>query len=224
MKFKIFFIQLCASAVMLLPSLSQAQCPDHRPTTSMIYKVQKTEYVRTLNVTDLADLHTNNGANTVLGLAGGEVGIRFQATFKAEPVGNNVYCLNLKKINAEFYAEPKVHIAKNFRRGTCEYHAVLKHENEHVEILKQAHKEYLPKYRQHLRNISRDVKVLQPLTLDQVTAEKQKLIQKIGTDLTAYLSIIMDDVAQRQSDFDTEEEYQRIHDRCDRWEKRLSSK
>lgn len=198
------------------------ECPPHRPSTSLDYKVEKTQYLRNLSTDQLSLMHIASGPNTVLGLAGGQVGTEFEATFEVEDIGNNMYCLNLKKIDAVLFAKPQVHIAKNIRRGTCEYNAVLKHEDKHVETLKRAHKEYLPHYRKHLRMTSIKVPILPPMKLAEANLKKMVLIQHIKQDLSEYLNEIMKDVAERQAKVDSAREYQKVWDRCRKWEKRIA--
>ncbi len=223
MKNNYAFIFLTLSLIVLhiAPSFAK-ECKPHRPSTRLDYNVEKTEYLRMLDANQLTMLHSATRSNKVLGLAGGEVGMRFEATFEAKEVTNKLYCLNVKKINATLYAKPQVHIAKNFRRGTCEYNAVLKHENKHVDVLKRAHKEYLPQFRKHLRVTSKKIPVLPPMSLAQANQRKHQLIAEIRADLQAYLNEITEEVDKRQKKVDTEEEYQRVHDRCRRWEKRLN--
>ncbi len=201
---------------------AQGICKPHRPSTSLANKIESTKYVRSLNTEELTRLHSRAGNNLVMGLAGGEVGTRFQAYFDVKPISGNLYCLNLERIKATLYAKPKVHIAKNFRRGTCEYNAVLRHEEKHVAALKRTHSQYLPGYRKHLRLTSMKVPVLPPMTLAEANEKKNILIKRIGEDLRSYLEIIMKDVADRQAEIDSSEEYQSVWNKCDRWEKRLN--
>lgn len=201
---------------------ARLECPKHRPSTNLDYKVEPTQYLRNLNAAQLSMMHLGSGPNTVLGLAGGEVGTKFEAVFEVEETKKNLYCLNLKRIDATLFAKPQVHIAKNFKRGTCEYNAVLKHEEKHVTTLKRAHKEYLPFYRKHLRMTSKKVPVLPPMTLAEANQKKYILIAQIKKDLQSYLDEIMKDVTERQRRVDSEREYKRVWDRCKKWEKRLN--
>lgn len=213
---------LSIACFLILSPLAHAECRPHRPSTSLKYEVEPTQYLRTLNAQQLTSFHSGQGPNTVLGLAGGEVGTSFEAFFEVKEVKNNLYCLNLEKIKAVLFAKPQVHIAKNFRRGTCEYNAVLKHENKHVDTLKRAHKEYLPFYRKHLRVTSKKVPVLPPMKLAEANQKKYMLVAQIKKDLQGYLDTIMKDVAKRQAKVDSTKEYERVWRRCGKWEKRLA--
>ena len=197
-------------------------CPSHTPQTSLHYNIRTVEYVRDISSKELKSQHfLGDNAGSILGLAGGEVGLKFEMKFEATHVQDKFYCLRVKQIDAQFYAKPKIYIASNFSRGSCEYNKTLRHEGEHVTILRRAHKEYTPKYRNHLRKISKDIPVLEPVKLIDVNTQKDALLRYIDTNLSEYLNQITQDVALRQKKIDTTEEYERVYSKCKRWEKKL---
>ena len=200
-----------------------SQCKKHRPATSVRYVIKPIEYIRSIPSKDLTAYHYGGhiSTNKVLGLAGGEVGTNFTAKFKIKALTNGLYCINVKEINANFYANPQIHIASNFKRGSCEYNNVLKHEHEHVTILKRVHKEYLPLYREYVQEISRDIPVLKPMTLSETYAQKEYFIRYINDKLGVYVKHITDDVAERQKEIDTPENYREEQEKCKRWEEKL---
>ncbi len=200
-----------------------ARCPSQKPLAIIQYSVSPTEYIKKNNADHLTNMHTGgHGAGQVLGLAGGDVGTSFKATFDLKQVKKDLYCLNVKKIKATFFAHPKVYIASNFKRGTCEYGNVLKHEEKHVKTLKKTHREYMPKFKQHLSSAARKLPVLEPMTLSEANENKDVYVKKISEDLSSYMQIIMMEVAQRQKEVDSKEEYQRVMKRCSKWDKRLA--
>lgn len=198
------------------------QCPPINPIINLSSSVATTQYERNIEAEKLNDMHGSLPEdNSVLGLAGGEVGTKFDVLFDAEPVGDNLYCLNFKKITAVFYAQPKIYLASNFKRGTCEYTAILQHENKHVEVLKKAQREYMPEYRTFISGVIEKLPVLEPIRLQDANAKKQLYINQIGQELAGFMENAMIDVAQRQRAIDTQEEYESVWRRCDRWAKKL---
>ena len=200
-----------------------ALCSPHEADTSLYYKIHTVEYVRNISSEDLKNNHfrgTTNGS--VLGLAGGEVGLKFEVKFNASPYHGKKYCLEVTDIDANFYAKPKIYIANNFARGSCEYNRTLRHEQQHVKILTRAHKEYTPLYRRYLREVARDIPILEPFRIEDVHIQKQRLLQHINNELSAYMNEITADVDQRQKAIDTPEEYERVYSKCKRWEKKLN--
>lgn len=168
-------------------------------------------------------MHSGGTGSRTLGVAGGNVGVKFVTHFKPIPQrGSKLYCLQVKKIEATFYAQPVVQIAKNFKRGTCEYHKVLTHENEHVDTLKKAHRYHLPFFRKHLRVTSKDLPTLEPVSIQGMKEQKQLVVDTINADLSEFMQEIERDVAERQARLDTAKEYQKVWSRCNNWEKHLS--
>ena len=200
-----------------------AKCPSQKPFAQIKYSVSPTEYIKTSNADHLTRMHTGGvGIDKVLGLAGGEVGTSFKAAFEVKQRKSGLYCLNVKKIKATFFARPKVYIASNFKRGTCEYANVLRHEEKHVKTLVRTHKEYMPKFKLHLRSTARDLPVLPEMALSEANEKKQIFVDQISRDLASYMQEIMEEVAIRQKEVDSQEEYERVLRRCKKWEKRLS--
>jgi len=158
----------------------------------------------------------------IMGLAGGEIEMRFNATFEAVPYNDqpNHYCLNVKTVRATINSKPKVYIAKNFSRGTCEYAATLKHELKHVKVLKRAHKEALPAFRKHLNESTKSLPVLAPMRISNVNEGKQNLISHLKNELQSYIKLIEQDVELRQREIDSQEEYDQVWQRCDKWNRK----
>lgn len=198
-------------------------CPQHTPRVFLTYDVDPVEYVRTISSKVLTEQSflTHAESSPIIGLAGGDVGTRFDVRFKAIAVDKDLYCMTFKSINVVLYSKPKVAIASDFIRGSCEYSHILHHELKHVKILERAHKEYLDDYRGYVKRVSRNLPVLQPVRLVGVNRQKIFFIRQIENQLMRYVDIMMKDIAIRQRAIDTEEEYKRVHSKCDRWEQKL---
>lgn len=182
--------------------------------------MKPTQYVRDVSAKELTDAH-EYGASITLGHAGGRSGIRMSIEYEAVQLHASLYCLQVKKIKAQFYAEPTIYIANNFRRGSCEYNSVLKHEHEHVKILRRAHKSYISKYRTHLRKIAQKIPYFPPVKITEMQGYKDIAARHIDNGLSEYMAHIRDYVAERQQELDTPEEYRRVNERCKRWDKKL---
>ncbi len=182
----------------------------------------ETKYIRDFSYKILTALHSGGTGSRTLGVAGGNVGVKFVTQFKpVKQRGSKLYCLQVKKIDATFYANPVVQIAKNFKRGTCEYHKVLTHENQHVETLKKAHKEYMPFFKKHLRVTSKKLSKLPPVSIQGMAEQQQQIVSEINAHLSEFMNTIGEDAAKRQARLDTAREYQKVWSRCRNWEKHL---
>lgn len=211
--------------LVLISSTVYAECPFHKPITTVNFETKSVEYIREHDASELTNMHSRGQftGTRVLGLTGGDVGVSFTAKFQASPYTDleNHYCLTVKSVNATFSALPKIYIAENFRRGTCEYAKVLAHELKHVKILKKAHTESLHEYRKYLNLTASQIPVLPPMLLSDVNLRKQQLVTYIRDDLHGYLQDVERDIEIRQKELDSKEEYERIWDKCEKWDKRL---
>lgn len=218
-----FGIFICA--IVLISGAAYAECPLHKPITTVNFETNPVEYIREHDASELSYMHSGEhyAGLHVLGLTGGGISVRFSASFQALPYADleNHYCLNVKSVNATFSASPKIYIAKNFSRGTCEYAKVLEHELEHVKILKNAHTEFLQEYRNYLYLAASQIPVLTPMLLSDINLYKQQLITYISNDLNGYLQETEREIEIRQEALDSNEEYRRVLEKCEKWDKRL---
>lgn len=198
-----------------------ARCKSQQPRSFVTYETEKTEYIITKDVNSLTTMHGKIGPRHVLGLAGGEVGAKLTADFELKRETDGRYCLYIDKVNTVFYAKPKVYIASNFKKGTCEYSQVLKHEEKHVKTLKRAHKDYMSRFRSHMRWSLRDLPVFEPMSVDEANEKRGEYMQMISNNLTSFIEKINEDVAERQRKVDSKEEYARVLKNCSRWDDRL---
>ena len=196
------------------------ECDSRAPQTRVNYSIDRVEYIRNIDSKTLTQIHEGN-VSRVTGMAGGAVGTRIKIEFEGKPVKNLLYCLHIKNINLNFYAEPKIYIASNFKRGSCEYNAILRHEEKHISTLKNTHKEYLSDYRSFIRREAKDTPNFPPMKLIEMDNAKAKMSLFIQERVEEYMQIVTEEVAARQHEIDSAEEYQKITDRCHRWEEKL---
>ncbi len=216
------FLSLLYLCVILSYDAQAGGCVRNTPKTYLYSDITQIEYVRTHHAQDLTELHQSD--STVLGLAGGPVGTKFEVIFEATPYQDKLYCLNVKKVEATFFANPTVYIARNFGRGSCEYNAVLRHELKHVNELKKTFHEYTPHYQRHLYQVAQDLPEIAPVTLDNINIIKQEIVENIESNMSKFQSDIMFELAKRQQEVDSQREYQRVQNVCHRWDKKLDGK
>lgn len=184
--------------------------------------MKPTEYIRNISARDLTDSHRgDNEASIILGHAGGSVRTSFTMEYEFIPLRARLYCFRVKKIRARFVAEPVIHIASNFKRGSCEYSRVLRHENEHVKILRKVHKGHVAGYKADLREVARKIPNFPPMKITAIEQYKTEAAEYIDEAMSEYMEYITMDVLARQKAFDTPEEYQRMNKQCKRWGKKL---
>ncbi len=199
-------------------------CERFSPKISIHSAVSSVTYDRGRNSAELTNMHESyrHGSLSVLGLTGGGIETDVSAEMKAIAIGGNLYCLEATHIQSKFHAVPKIYIASNFKRGSCEYGSVLRHEEKHVKVLKQMHKQYVPIYRRALYNAVKALPEYKPFQLQDLETAKSQLIADLSVGMQEPIQKMLSDVAKRQQAIDTQEEYRAVLSRCKKWDKKLN--
>ncbi|MEZ5814766.1 MAG: hypothetical protein R3E13_08660 [Alphaproteobacteria bacterium] len=226
-----YTIPIVLTGVFLLISPAQAglQCKASKPEISVKTATTNTKYIRTKSSADLGNMHGGGAKgsgkrSSVGGLGGGEIGFKTESRFEVMQEGNQA-CVRLKSVEVTFYAKPEIHIASNFHRGTCEYNAVLGHENTHIRILRKFVREYSPKVKQHLtRMVAKNDFSVGPVHKFQISKAQDTIQKKFMEKIEQYNNKIMPVLAKRQQAHDSAAEYARVASKCKKWDKKLGLK
>lgn len=199
------------------------ECPDPAPEVTLKRIVTKTKLYRTKDIHMLTDMHAADGAVIlegmhVNGLGGGRIGLEGLASFSIMQRGAQA-CIWLKSLDAKFFAMPRIHIARNFRKNTCEFDAVLEHEKIHIRVLKDFHEEYAPHFKRELNDIVAALPPQGPMNADHIDAAQEEMNRYINQRIKAYNDRIMQILSERQDAVDTPEEYARVNAQCRDWHK-----
>ncbi|HBR67837.1 MAG TPA: hypothetical protein DEA55_00480 [Rhodospirillaceae bacterium] len=189
--------------------------PEEAPVVKLRSAIADTKFVRSNSIRDLTKVHGSpqQKSKKVLGTGGGAMSIKANLRFRTATQGRKS-CVSLKEIKAEYVSYPEIHIASNFRKGSCAYNAVLEHEEKHIAILKEFHNEYSQKLKADMENLAMQINVTGPVAAKDV----QKVQDEASADLyrwidsfTRQASLILE---QRQAKIDTEEEYKKMSSLC----------
>lgn len=208
------------------PGFSLAgDCPRPKPKVSYQSEIKATEYIRSESVSTLTDWQKGHSimAKPVLGVGGGAVGTKLRVRYRAAelPDGRGEVCVLPVEVHATFYAEPQIHIASNYARGTCEYGEILAHEQKHIKVLQKFHREYRTEYDDVLRDVVGALPAPEAVPMSEATVKKEEITDSIMQGMSAYTSDIMKILSARQQKIDTLQEYRRVMSKCDNWEKKL---
>lgn len=197
-------------------------CDASKPLGSVRALTMKTSYVRTKSAFNLTTMHGAGGRSITLGLGGGEIGYETKAKFKIAEQ-NGQACVSVHQVRVEFYAKPQIHIASNFERGTCEYNAVLGHEQKHIRTLRRFHKEYAQKLKAKMPQILSRVRPSGKIPASQVEQAQEKILSEISAQVEDFLNKSVKVLGRRQKDIDNPREYKAVAAMCKNWDKKLTS-
>lgn len=127
-------------------------------------------------------------------------------------------CASLAEVEATWLQTPTtVDVASQYRPGSCEYSAVLEHENEHVRLNRRAYDLYAPRIEARLRELAASIKPV------STTEPPQRVAERIGAQLTAGIKPLTDAATQEMhrsnAAIDTPESYRALAGRCRGWMK-----
>ena len=130
---------------------------------------------------------------------------------------NGGYCVYLKNVKAEFgWKRMEVHVAMEYPTGTCEYNAILDHENQHVSIIKTALSDYAPKVRAELeRQISRQ----KPIFTRRAASAADQAVEDLYGRMRGIVNRFQQAQAARHAAIDSNSNYGAISDLCPNWDR-----
>lgn len=145
-------------------------------------------------------------ANTLYGLAGG-------TTIASR---GDTMCAYLTSVDVNFgWERMDVYIPSEFPEGSCEYRAVLDHENQHVAIIKSALAEFAPRARAQVEAVLAQTK---PLATRNPNRATETALAPVRAKLTALLREFNDIHSARSARIDTPTNYAAVTAMCKNWE------
>jgi hypothetical protein len=174
----------------------------------------------TLNITGIRNLIRSRGTMPAgphveaLGVTFVEPAFGLSAQTQYEPRGRG-YCVYLTRIDANFgFRSIDVYVASEYPPGTCEYNAILDHENQHVAINLRNLKYTAPRVRAELERL---LSVEQPVyAADGQAATKQRL-ESLSRAMDSMLNDFGEALARDNAAIDTTGNYAAINDICHDW-------
>lgn len=199
------------------------ECRSGAPSLDFSTSTARTEYIRVKSSKDLSQMHGDlQPGQSVGGLGGGQLGFQTETRFEIVQTGE-VACLKFKRVIVDFFSKPRIHIASNFSRSSCEYNAVMTHEKKHTTALLKFQREYAPKARAEISRIIESIDpAMGPLRSGDIKKAQTLIQAKLSTALQAYNKKIMAVLAARQEAIDSPEEYASVVARCEKWEQKLA--
>jgi hypothetical protein len=210
-----FALLLCALGLTTLATPSYAGRCEVTP-ARLDYKavLSNTKFNVSTSAEELHRLHGGGGGGKITGLALSPLRYNFKARYNVTPHQNGGYCIALNAIDLAFLAQPVVFISNEFPRGSCEFNAILRHENKHVRVLKTVHAAQSEDFKRQVENAIARLRPEGPLPKDKVKAAQMKMQQTLERLLDQNIKNINALLATEQNKIDSPGEYARLQNEC----------
>ncbi len=150
-----------------------------------------------------------------IGLTVAEFGMRYDTKFyyrKAQMIG---HCVALSEAKVTVgYDDITVYVSSEYPEGTCEYNAVLAHEQEHVQINRELLETYKAKFQEALRRVLRGKKVIFTHRKGEARSayvlELRRQLKRVVAEMVSARNL-------KNGAIDTRDNYQRLLAQCDNW-------
>ena len=191
-------------------------CYAPKPLLGFKATASKTKYNVSASARDLTAYHGGAGGGATLGLAYAPLYYEYKYEYQITQQGENI-CVAVDKMKIYYRARPMVFISSDFPRGSCEFKAVVNHENKHVKTLLKEHKKTAKKFRDHVQDAILQVRPVKVKSELQINAAQEKIDKEIKANLDEYMQKVNDRLAREQIKVDSPTEYDRVHALCEDW-------
>ena len=146
----------------------------------------------------------------------GNVDLRWFINYQVEPFQDR-HCFWVASATVELsYHQLDVNIAAEYGQYSCQYQAILAHENEHVRVAQEILSPYAQQIRAALTTLSIPTRDLPAVaeSPEQARAHVQAVFQQVLLPVRDKMNQL---VRARQAKVDTLENYRRTWQRCRKW-------
>ncbi len=112
------------------------------------------------------------------------------------------------------YKSITVYITSEYAEGTCEFNAILAHEQEHVQINQDLLKVYKAKFQEGLRRVLRSKRVI---FAHRKAEARSAYIREFERQLKRVVAKMVGDRNRKNGAIDTRDNYQKLLAQCDNW-------
>ncbi|MDH5749345.1 MAG: hypothetical protein OEY85_08540 [Rhodospirillales bacterium] len=200
-------------------SSASAECPARKslPQLEISLGYAKPDYNNTLSVQTLKRLSKKKfGRLHPIGLTlttlQHSADLRFQ-TINNSQTGKTCTYLDRVRVRVS-YVNTQVYIARKYKPGSCQFEAVLDHENTHVRIYNDS----LSRAQPNIRNLIRkSLNALKPVETSAPEMARKKIQFQLEKALSASLKNMETTVSAAQKQIDTPSNYAKTEGKCRSW-------
>lgn len=196
------------------------RCPRHQVKTYLKSKKAKTRFQRA----SLKDINSYLDSHSVLAFVNNPLDIQSFYDFEMQDIGNNRACVMLKRVKVNYISRPGIVMPKDFKRKSCAYQIILKHEKRHLQVHYDYYERSVPEYKAFLGRVARRVPLSVPVSSAEEAQEMQNhIIEYFDGELSEHISASIDRMHDLQMRIDSPQEYiftGRKIDRCEKEQER----
>ena len=156
------------------------------------------------------------------GLALVNINSEYELNTQTKTLSNNDRCILPLRLSVYIgFSRPVIYMAKELVPGSCNYNLVLRHEQVHQQINKQALEYFIPIIR---RELSEKVKKIPPAYVGRMDSEDKvsaELTQKFYDAVTPLVNRLRDQILEEQRKLDSRSNYQKESDTCRAFNRKL---
>jgi hypothetical protein len=216
---------ILASHLLLQPvsSGSAAKCPVQQSArVDVHWRSEPVKYDHTQTFDDLGhqgidskNPYGTHVATDVGGLMSGRIQYRSGIEISSlRYPSSNVSCFWIEKVSVDIVIDPLVQIAREHPEGSCDYVAILEHEQKHVTTDRAVVKDHLEDIRTVTGAAVQKVGVVGPKPSPTGDSYKKKMSDYIEAQLKVAMDKMYADRIARQQKIDTRQEYDRVQAQC----------
>jgi hypothetical protein len=127
---------------------------------------------------------------------------------------NGPACVWVKDIDVTITYAPVVHIASEYKQGTCRFESTWQHELKHVNTDIITLRDSAPMIEAATQNAAAALGVIGPIKAEEIKPAQDRIVQQVGQAVKAAFDRTEQTRLQRQQTIDTREEYMRLSKLC----------
>lgn len=150
----------------------------------------------------------------LLGLAFVELHYKFQIGTIVSTIGGR-HCVALKSLSIAFgRAKSEIFVARKYHPGTCEFKAILRHEQEHMDINARIQSKYEAKIQKYLTN---KVPSIQPYYTTSPQNAPRQLASRFSSEINRIIKQFYEERQRINRKIDTPKSYKKVRSQCAKW-------
>ena len=202
---------------------AKVQCPTSQTLPRVSLKTDPGKVVYNISknrsqIGRLKDKHGGRGRKrgwNPIGLTVADLQFRMEISLNILSHPKKVHCATVSAVKAKIgFDKITVYVDKRYRKGSCQYRSILRHEQEHVDIFKGVLAVYAPKVERRLTEAAARLKPVSARTIKRAADKQQKILKREMKSLFKKINKSLDADNGR---IDTLANYKREQARCSQW-------